>query len=575
MITLKEWFHSNSILPLLKTMVLIVIAWGLTSLFMIRKTQSEFNDTLFQATKSIGLTLTQKNQVLLESLLVSAKKNLNLKSIAICKNNDYIYSVNDNYDICSSNSLEVLAHLNGFDGIVVKGKIDFFALYFSVGIFIFSGLLLIIVILLRLKNIQENIHLQLVTPLIEGLISENSLANKKGFFQIEEFHNLKVNLETAKEIEKIKLVAETAEQVSHDIRSPLSVLNLISSTLTDIPEETRITLRSVSNRINDIANQLLQKSQNKQVNRNIGQSVDHLLKQPVNTISDLTFELLPAIIDMLVSEKRIQFRTDSSVSIETDLVESYGAFAKINSIEFKRVISNLINNAVEAIKRPDGRVVVAVKNYDTKIIVSIRDNGSGIPAHILSQLGQQGVTYGKAGTESGSGLGVYHAKRTIESFDAKFVINSRENFGTEIRMEFPKCETPNWFVPELKLKLNQTIVALDDDSSVLELWKQRFKDLNNPNITLLTYTSELEFADWVSSNTDIISESLFLMDFELLGQKNTGLQLIEQLNLSTNAILVTSRYEEPSITSKCAQLGVKLLPKGMAGLVPIEFITSV
>ncbi|MBI2346528.1 MAG: hypothetical protein HYV03_06565, partial [Deltaproteobacteria bacterium] len=32
----------------------------------------------------------------------------------------------------------------------------------------------------------------------------------------------------------------------------------------------------------------------------------------------------------------------------------------------------------------------------------------------------------------------------------------------------------------------------------------------------------------------------------------------------------TSRYEEPSIRAKCAQLGVRLIPKGLAGFVPIR-----
>lgn len=452
-------------------------------------------------------------------------------------------------------------------------------------VLIFSILFLSLFLFVQIRRLEKHESKNRETLLllaIENLVEKqemNDVLSEKLPFLVKHWDFVQFRLKKIREFETAailgKKVSELAFQVSHDIRSPLTVLNLITSTLTDIPEDTRIAMRSATHRINDIANQLLQKGNSK---HNIESNYQAVQFTDIKTFEKIsgnhTTELLPALIDILVSEKRIQFRTDSSISIETDLAESYGAFAKINSIEFKRVISNLINNAVEAIKRPDGRIVVAVKNYDTKIIVSIRDNGSGIPAHILEQLGQQGVTYGKSGTESGSGLGVYHAKRTIESFDAKFVINSRENLGTEVRMEFLKCETPNWFVPELKLKMNQTIVALDDDSSVLELWKQRFKDLNNPNITLLTYTSELEFTDWVSSNTDLISEILFLMDFELLGQKNTGLQLIEQLKLSTTAILVTSRYEEPSITSKCSQLGVKLLPKGMAGLVPIEFITS-
>ena len=35
-------------------------------------------------------------------------------------------------------------------------------------------------------------------------------------------------------------------------------------------------------------------------------------------------------------------------------------------------------------------------------------------------------------------------------------------------------------------------------------------------------------------------------------------------------MLVTSRYKEPAIREKCAALGVRLIPKGLAGFVPIQ-----
>jgi hypothetical protein len=58
-----------------------------------------------------------------------------------------------------------------------------------------------------------------------------------------------------------------------------------------------------------------------------------------------------------------------------------------------------------------------------------------------------------------------------------------------------------------------------------------------------------------------------------LGQKLTGLDLIEKLNLASNAILVTSRFEDEKIRQRCAVIGVRLIPKAMASLVPIE-VTS-
>lgn len=113
--------------------------------------------------------------------------------------------------------------------------------------------------------------------------------------------------------------------------------------LQNIPEEHRVLIRNSVSRINDIANQLLTKSTEK---RNMGHSSKNNDSLIDNKNSSLSVELIPAIIDIIVSEKRIQHREKNNIIIESNLEESYGSFAKINSREFKRVISNLINYRV-------------------------------------------------------------------------------------------------------------------------------------------------------------------------------------------------------------------------------------
>jgi signal transduction histidine kinase len=364
-----------------------------------------------------------------------------------------------------------------------------------------------------------------------------------------------------------------SKQVSHDIRSPLTALNLVISDIKNVPEENRLLIRSAASRINDIANQLLQQSKGN-LKTDTESSNNKKAVNSSGNIEDgksaLSPELLPAVLDLIVSEKRVQFRGNSRVAVETDFEDSYGAFALINPAEFKRVISNLINNSIEAFNGNSGRIIVSVRNYSSKKIVSVRDNGQGIPPHILEKLGELGVSHGKEGTDSGSGLGIYHAKKTIESFGATFTINSRQNFGTEIRMEFPICEQPEWFVPEIKVSPGQRVLALDDDESILEIWRQRIDSLNISSMELLTFTSAQEFSSWIDSENHRYDKDIYLMDFELFGQSTSGLSLIEKYSLEKKAILVTSRYEELNIRTQCEKLKVKILPKALATIVPIE-----
>jgi hypothetical protein len=68
--------------------------------------------------------------------------------------------------------------------------------------------------------------------------------------------------------------------------------------------------------------------------------------------------------------------------------------------------------------------------------------------------------------------------------------------------------------------------------------------------------------------------AVFLIDQELLGFKETGLDLIESLRLAEQAVLVTSRYDDADVMRKCETLGVRLLPKGAAAYVPIRSATT-
>ena len=377
------------------------------------------------------------------------------------------------------------------------------------------------------------------------------------------------------EIKKTEELNTVFRQVAHDIRSPLSALNLITSRLTEVPEDRRLVVRNAVNRINDIANQLLAKgnmlpevdmkfdpnpSQEKSTNR-----------MTENKLSPL---LLVPIIDQIVSEKRVLLRGQKNAEIQSDFSRAYGLFVNVEPSELKRVISNLVNNSIEAMGdyafSEMGNVSIAIRGYSDKINILVQDNGKGIPVEVLVNLGRRGVTHGKAGTLSGSGLGVYHAKRTIEAAGGQFDIASEVGVGTTVSISLPRAQSPSWFVEEINLKPNMRLISLDDDMSIHGIWRERIQLLgeNGSDLQLMSFTSGVQFNNWVQSEKSDLD--LFLVDYELLNQDRSGLDLIEELSLAKQSILVTSRFEEFQVRSRCEKLGIGLIPKMMAGLVPIS-----
>jgi len=345
-------------------------------------------------------------------------------------------------------------------------------------------------------------------------------------------------------------LAELAAQVAHDIRSPLAALDCVAKDVPGIPEEKRVIIRSAAGRIHDIANDLLDRN------------------RVLKAAGPAAKELLSSHIALLVSEKRLQFRSRLGVSIESRLDSaSYGLFAVIPPAEFKRVLSNLINNSVEALGEK-GAVEVRLCGEGGRIRLTVSDDGKGIAPEVLARLGGRGETHGKA---AGSGLGLAHAKASAAAWGGSLELSSELGRGTTAAILLPRAEPPDWFVSRLELAPRGAVVALDDDTSIHQVWQGRFDSLRarDSGIEVLHFSTPGAVRGWAKDNPEAARGALYLLDYELGGQEATGLDLAAELGIGERAILVTSRFEEEGILAGCRRLKMRLLPKGLAGFVPM------
>lgn len=349
------------------------------------------------------------------------------------------------------------------------------------------------------------------------------------------------------ETNKSTAMARIASQVSHDIQSPLAALSMMLELTQTLPEDTRLLMRSSVNRIRDIANNLVESKSRLQDGER------HVF-------------LLSSIIDALISEKRMQFRSMMDITIEEKLgASSYGIFAYIHLNEFKRVLSNIVNNAVESIPH-QGHVTVALTQGAGHAIITITDNGMGIPADVLPTLMQRGVSYAKT---QGSGLGLYHAKSTLSAWGGSMTLHSVQHHGTCVTLTLPLASPPTWFVQKLMITPGMRIVVLDDDMSIHQIWQGRFQPfITEACLTLISLSTPAQFRAWMQSQQ--LHDTLFLIDFELLHFDETGLDLIEAFHLHQQSMLVTSRFEEIAIIAHCERCNIRLLPKGMAPYIPMS-----
>ena len=339
-----------------------------------------------------------------------------------------------------------------------------------------------------------------------------------------------------------------ARQVSHDIRSPLAALQMIERDVSELPEERRLLLRNAISRIRDIANQLLQREA-------VGVA---------GGVPSDSAHLLSALVEQLVSEKRIQYRSQTGVSIQLEqLVGSYGIFVRVDPSALKRVLSNLIDNSVEALNG-EGSVRVGHEIRDDSVEVYVIDTGPGMAAEVISKLGVEPISMGK---ELGHGLGLFSSRKLVESWGGSLKAESRAGKGTTLRIRIPRALPPAWFVSKLRLAPETLVAIVDDEPSVHQAWRSR---IDETGVQVQQFGKPEEIEDWWSDlSPSDRSRTLLLVDYEFTGSPRTGLDLIQALSAENQSVLVTSYFEDSRIIDACLRSKIRLLPKSLVGLVPI------
>ena len=256
-----------------------------------------------------------------------------------------------------------------------------------------------------------------VFPVIKSIrLAEKSLINLKADISLISFLPIKSLVERARKnisLERQAALADVIRQVAHDIRSPLSALNIFVGSSRTISFDEKNLVESISKRINDVANNLLLTSNEPEVQ--------------IASESNQTTNLNKLIRDIIV-EKKLLIEKDHDVQIQFQIPEK-PIFSNIEGSVIARVVSNLINNSVESILDA-GIVDVLLYSLNNQIIITIQDNGAGMSEDTLAKLGTQNFSTKVQSHNSGSGLGFWNAKNVIENVGGTITVQSKLGIGT-------------------------------------------------------------------------------------------------------------------------------------------------
>lgn len=337
--------------------------------------------------------------------------------------------------------------------------------------------------------------------------------------------------------------AKISRQVAHDIRSPIVALESIAHDFNEIDEQKRLIVINVINRIKEVAQGLLHHYQDEN-------------KASRNDAGVMSVELISPLLESVVNEKRFQIR-GKPITINFAHDSSQLLCAAFNVSSFKRVISNLLNNAVDSFDC-GGQIELTLRNASNYIQVQVTDNGCGIPGDQLPVVIEEGVSFGK---ENGTGLGLPYVVNCIEQWHGDYEIHSIVDEGTAFEFTLPMKSIPDWLILEAEVKSDGHIILVDDDRSIHELLKKIIIDFpaNMKNINVISFYDPYAFIDYSIEHD--LEDAVVLVDYNFRNYSLDGIQLIDKLHISHLSILLTNDFYNEALRRGALERRVKILPK--------------
>jgi signal transduction histidine kinase len=296
-------------------------------------------------------------------------------------------------------------------------------------LFLVVGLFLTLAVSFIASRVAGHLSRQLSRPLLELVgwteriakgerLPLPQLSESKGApeFEVlrERMRQMEADIETGRrsaiEAERLSAFRESARQVAHELKNPLTPIRFAVATLRQkvAPElrETVEVLDAESARLEAMA-------------RNFAQ-FGRLPEGPTSEVdlADLARETMRATLPSTMTHELIADPDAPHVRGQHDAL--------------MRALANVLLNSVDATSGR-GHLITRVISRNGEVTLSVQDNGIGIAADALDRIWEPYVTAKTGGT----GLGLAIVKQTVRAHGGRVSATSVPGEGTEIFMHFP------------------------------------------------------------------------------------------------------------------------------------------
>jgi signal transduction histidine kinase len=107
------------------------------------------------------------------------------------------------------------------------------------------------------------------------------------------------------------------------------------------------------------------------------------------------------------------------------------------SLPLRRVLLNLVGNAVKHHDRPAGEIRIRVEDQGPRVIFEVSDDGPGIPPQYHAKIFEMFQTLRSRDEVEGSGIGLTLVKKIVDTAGGEVVVSSSGR-GATFRVEWPR-----------------------------------------------------------------------------------------------------------------------------------------
>lgn len=465
--TLREWLRRFHTRP---QMIVAIFLFGVWIIFAVRSymaIETKHITYVKQTADLLSVAFHQNNRIIAESLLETLISQGGASSAEVCRNGKQEIGANQNLKSCYDKAgfLEniVEQQIAGSGTQILRARFSilnsFSSIFSGLGlslIFVFSGFYFI-------QATKDKIKKDIFDPLLNNLLGSEPL-------EIKELTDLRNRIIQAQELEAQKAVTlaiqENNQQVAHDIRSPIASISVLLKMMQVPDSNLKTALDKAVSRANSVANFLL-KSEKKDENQN-----DYLIFDAAKIVKDIALEKRPLFLN-----GSIDVEAPSSMFIDSSLA----------SESLARILSNVVDNAMLACDK-NKRIKIMLSKKHNFVEIMIRDSGQGISPAVLNRIGEKGFSQRPDGVQSGTGRGVYSAKKTLEEVGGRFLLTSDLGFGTTVSIQIPIK-----FFENIKYL---DLVFIDDEELHRTTWSFWAETENK---TIKTFSSVTEFLSQADS----------------------------------------------------------------------------